>query len=94
MIAEDQRLAQGLSIAAEDLGSRGYSRAGLLRQAARRLVELSVAVDRLHPDHEVDTTVDGCAYCGRRIVQKGRGRPRKFCDDDCKAAARKPEMVD
>lgn len=29
----------------------------------------------------------GCFWCGSKIVQSGRGRPRKFCSASCKQRA-------
>lgn len=64
-------LVRSLLLVADDLDQRGYPNVGVLRRAARALLESAgrEAVGRL----------DGCARCGGAVVQPGRGRPRKFC---------------
>ena len=81
MNPDDQRLAQGLSLSAEDLEYRGWTRSGLLRQGARRIVELAVEIDQLRTALGVPTSGDSCRKCHGPIVQAGRGRPRIYCGD-------------
>lgn len=80
----DPELARAVVVSADDLEHRGWLRAGLLRQAARRLVELSAEVDGLR----VARAGEGCAVCGAPLTQPARGRRRLYCSTACRRSAR------
>lgn len=65
-------LARQVAIVAGDLEAKGYSYAGVIRQAARALAAEPQSID------------DGCRRCGAPLPSKGRGRPRIWCDDQCR----------
>ncbi len=54
---------------ADDLEGRHYPMAGVLRQLAREVAQLSFD----------DPADDGRCGCGQPIVQPRRGRPRRYC---------------
>jgi hypothetical protein len=66
------QLARSLGFVAADLDRRGYAYSGLLRQAARALLEID-------PDDP-----DGCPGCGRTIDQPPTGRRRIWCSEACR----------
>lgn len=65
-------LARGLALVASDLDAKGYPLAGMVRQAARAL---------LNGDHGTD---GGCRGCGAELAYAGRGRPRVWCGESCR----------
>lgn len=69
---EDHDLARLTGQVAADLESRGYSRAGVVRQAARALLYGGADTD------------DGCRGCGAPLTQPDTGRPRKWCHESCR----------
>jgi hypothetical protein len=62
-----------LVILSDDLTRRGIPGAGLLRRAARLIVEL-----------EARTPAPEACACGNVIVQPARGRGRVWCSDRCR----------
>jgi len=82
----DQDLARALCVQAEDLEHRGYPKAGVSRQGARRLVELSTELEQIRGRSGMS---DLCAFCSGPVIQPARGRRRLYCDGICKQAARK-----
>lgn len=76
--ADDRQLAAlGLWLA-DDLERRLETHSGIIRQLARRLVELSPR----------DKPPGGCPVCGQDVPENTRGRPRTYCSTRCKNAAR------
>jgi hypothetical protein len=67
--------------------------AGIVRIGARRIVELSDENEVLRERVQAITTPDGCARCGGPIVQSGIGRPKRWCSERCRDAARKSRNV-
>ena len=50
--------------------------------------------DMDYPEMNIEEFIEGCAkcfcpYCGEAIVQKQRGRKKKFCSDQCRWAFHK-----
>lgn len=68
-------LARRLALVADDLDHRGYMAAGVVRQGARELSRHRVPTD------------DACPTCGDPVLQTGRGRPRVYCDKECRRRA-------
>ena len=62
--------------AAADLDRRGLYHAGIMRQAARLLLEVP------------EQSAGSCAGCGAPVTQAATGRPRKWCSERCRDAAR------
>jgi hypothetical protein len=77
----DDDLVRLLVLEARDLEARGYAGAGLLRQAARRLVELRGSTS-------LDSDMGRCVACGGPIEQPPTGRRRIRCAD-CAPVRRK-----
>jgi hypothetical protein len=69
-------LARRLGYVAADLDRRGYVYAGVLRQAARVLLE-------------VDQDPPGCRGCGRPLDQPATGRRRRWCGERCRRRHRR-----
>jgi hypothetical protein len=63
----DAELSRMLLVVADELQAMLFPGVGAIRQAARRIIELS-------PGDEV-----GCASCGATVEQPATGRRRKFC---------------
>ena len=47
-----------------------------------------------YPEMDINDFIEGCAkrfcpYCGEAIIQKRRGRKKKFCSDKCRWAFHK-----
>ena len=80
-----EALSRLLALAAEGLAERGYPHAGLLRQAARQLLEDAVVIDRF--ERQLAQPPGVCAGCGRRITQAQTGRPRRYCSARCRRAS-------
>jgi hypothetical protein len=81
----DAELARTLNFVADELDERVYPKTGVIRVAARRLVEL----ERQRQDGG-SPEGDGCEWCGGPLVRAATGRPRRFCGRRCqKAAGRK-----
>lgn len=60
----------GLVVAASIEAQGAAASAGIVRQMARRLVEL---------EQMAGSTESGCAGCGAPLSQVAMGRPRKWC---------------
>lgn len=76
----DADLARFLSLIADSLeGQNQATSGGILRQAARRIVELT----------EIVGEVGGCERCGIPLKRKSTGRPRRFCSERCRKRAGK-----
>jgi hypothetical protein len=70
----DPDLARLLSLIAQDLDARCYPGVGILRVAARRLLELGSSGPTVAPD------APRCPGCGDPLPAPARtGRPRKWC---------------
>lgn len=69
----DRQLARLVAQVAADLDARGYHAAGVVRQAARALL-----------DGQPDGDDGGCCGCGRPVTHTDRGRPRKWCGERCR----------
>lgn len=81
----DEDLPSLLTWVAEECDGPAFPYAGVLRRAAREIVELrrQLAVNER-------STPGGCRWCGRSLEQSNTGRPREFCSDaHRKAAGRK-----
>lgn len=75
MTERDRDLARFLVLYADAAEAGGVRDFGFMREAARRLLELS------------EGTEDGCEHCGARIGGKQTGRPARFCSSRCRVAA-------
>lgn len=64
--------ALGLAVARVIELRGGIEAAGIMRQMAKRLVQISD---------------DACERCGSPIERKPNGRPAKFCSSRCRLAA-------
>lgn len=64
--------ARMLAAIAADLDRRGYPSTGLLRDAARALL-----------DHR-DLDPNGCRRCGTPLTQPATGRRRVWCSERCR----------
>jgi hypothetical protein len=73
-VSERQHLARQLAYVAGDLDARLYPYTGVLRQAARALLDL---------DHH-----DGCRGCGTHLEQPATGRRRVWCSESCRRRKR------
>lgn len=73
-------LARLTALVAGDLDRKGYPSAGVVRQAARALLE-AVPVD-----------AGGCRGCGAELDQPATGRPRVWCSEACRRR-KPPESV-
>jgi len=71
-------LARTLGFVAADLEQRGYHGHGVVRAAARVLLDV--------PD---DRDPDGCAGCRAVLVQPHTGRRRRWCSEACRSRARR-----
>jgi hypothetical protein len=71
-----ERLARQLAYVAQDLDARQYPYAGVIRQAARRLLALADEEEVAGRNQHTEAV---CAGCGEPITQKATGRPRKWC---------------
>jgi hypothetical protein len=71
-------LARTLGFVAADLEARGYHGHGVVRQAARHMLEV--------PDDQDDA---GCAGCRAELTQPPTGRRRKWCSEACRSRARR-----
>jgi hypothetical protein len=87
----DADLAALLLVVARSIELRGtVEGAGLCRQAAQRLLELSAAL----ADRGGDVASgERCLRCGVAIQQKATGRHRKWCSDKCRRAAEKEKLA-
>ena len=65
-------LARRLALVASDLDGRGYPAAGIIRQAARALLEAP------------EDTDDGCRGGGVDLDQPATGRRRVWCSEPCR----------
>jgi hypothetical protein len=73
----DRELAELLVVVARSVELRGtIEGAGLIRQAARRLLQLDE---------------DACEQCGKPIDRKPNGRKARFCSGRCRVAAHRNE---
>lgn len=70
-------LARTLALVAGDLDRRLYPYAGVVRRAARALLEAEPPAD------------DGCLGCGAPLEQPATGRRRKYHDEACRSRARR-----
>jgi len=70
---------------------------GLLRQAARRIIELTTETRyrdatirdlRAHAADLAGTPAMPCPTCGGPVTQPETGRPRKYCSTRCRSRAR------
>jgi hypothetical protein len=72
-----------VALVADSLDTRGASfSGGVVRLAARRLVELEAELKRLRP---VEATP--CPQCGGPVAQPATGRRRVFCSSRCRGRA-------
>lgn len=71
-MTERDQLVRDLALIAGDLDRRLYPYTGVLRRAARALLET---------DTPTPPSPDGCRGCGVPIPYAGRGRPRVWCPD-------------
>lgn len=78
MSSERVSVSRLLAQAAADLDRRGLHYAGVVRRAARLLLDV--------PDEDPG---GGCAGCGRPLRQPATGRRRKWCSEACRARARR-----
>ena len=69
-------LARRLAFVAGDLDRRLYPYAGVIRQAARALLDVDP------PDG------DGCRGCGTELEQPSTGRRRVWCSEACRRRKR------
>jgi hypothetical protein len=83
-------LARLLVLAADDLehGRRRQAGVGVLRQAARMLVEVSAENEQLTKALGVEPDTSGCRECGGPVEQPKTGRPRDYCSTLCRRRAR------
>ncbi len=65
-------LARLLARVAAELDERGYSRAGVVRRAARALLD------------GPETEPGGCRGCGGPLPTSPKGRPRQWCSEPCR----------
>ena len=70
-MASSDDLARLLGFVAGDLETRGYPRAGVVRQAARALLSSAPADE-------------GCRGCGGPLPEQPAGRPRIWCGEPCR----------
>ncbi len=70
-------LARLLARVAADLDERGYARAGVVRRAARALLDGPVP------------TEDGCRGCGAELPQPVTGGRRVWCSERCRRRGRR-----
>jgi hypothetical protein len=68
-------LTRQLTWVAEDLDSKRYPYAGVVRQAAR---------ERLEVEQFPSDDADRCRGCGEELEYAGRGRPRVWCSEECR----------
>lgn len=75
--AERTDLARQVAFVATDLDRRGYAMAGVIRCAARALLEIPETAD------------DGaCRGCGGPVPVRATGRPRVWCGETCRRRSR------
>lgn len=65
-------LARLLGLVATGLDNEGHRYSGIVRHAARVVLDV--------PDHRDG----GCRGCGARLPTAGRGRPRVWCSETCR----------
>lgn len=83
----DADLAALLCVVAGSLERQGQpSSGGVLRNAARRLLELSASTPS-------PVRADGCAGCGAALVQQATGRRRRWCSERCRKRVRKVSIA-
>jgi hypothetical protein len=70
-------LVRQLAYVAADLEARTYPYVGVLRRAARALLEVDPPDD------------DGCRGCGRPLDQPATGRRRVWCREACRSRNRR-----
>lgn len=84
--SEAQKLARLLNYQAAALTDHGQD-VGIIRLAARRLVEQAAQLDLATVDVDGDATT--CQGCGGPVVQPDTGRRRKWCSERCRDRARR-----
>lgn len=72
---ERKRLVMAALAVADDLESRLYPAAGVIRQLAQVVATTPMRVSQ------------SCPVCGKPVVVGATGRRRKYCDDKCKNRA-------
>lgn len=79
--SERESLSLALGYVIRHLEDNGYLYVGVVRRAARTLVELQA--------RPTDADMPSCPSCGGEVVRSGTvGRPRIYCGRACRNAAR------